>query len=123
MTAQDIMEAIGHLGPVELDRVARSVRRLRAMQPETEQQRREAQLLKIIRQRRPPQLGRHYHELLRKLEAETLSSEERQKLMPLIEMSEAFAARRVKSLVELAQIRNVSLPELMQELGIKPQRV
>ena len=120
-TTQEILTAIERLDPVDRDRVARHLKRLRTAKPETEQHRRETELLRLIRSR-PLQLGRHYRTLLRKLEAETLTSEERQELMPLIDLSESFAVQRLEALVELATLRQTSLPELMQELDIRPHR-
>ena len=87
--------------------------------PETEQHRREIELLRLIRFR-TLQLGGRYRTLLRKLEAETLTSEERQEPMPLIELSEIFAVQRLEAFVELATLRQTSLPQLMQELDIRP---
>ena len=90
--------------------------------PETEQHRREIELLRLIRFR-PLQLGGRYRTLLRKLEAETLTSEERQEPMLLIDLSEIFAVQRLEAFVELATLRQRSLPQLMQELDIRPHSV
>ena len=118
---QALLAEIERLGPVELDLIARRVRQLRTAQPETEPLQREAKLLRVIR-RRPAELGSRYRELLRKLEAETLTPEERRELLPLTEIAEAFAARRVEALIELANLRHTSLVELMRELDIRPRR-
>ena len=123
MTAtQEILTAIERLDPVELDQVARHVKRLRTIKPQTEQERREQELLSIIR-RRSAELGARYRELLRKLEAETLTDAGRQELTPLIDISEAFAGRRLEALSELAKLRHTSVPLLMSELDIRPRRV
>lgn len=93
-----------------------------AKKPKSETIRRETELLRIIR-RPPAELGAHYRALLRKLQAETLTPEEREELLPLIDISEAFAVRRLEALIELAKLRQTTLPELMQELDIRPRRV
>ena len=123
LTTQDILEALPTLKPVDLEKVARRVRRLRSTPPGEEPSRREADLLKTVRRRRPAAMYRRYRELSRKLEMETLTPEERQELMPLIEESEMFAVRRLEALVELAALRKTDLPQLMDELGIRPGRV
>ncbi len=97
--------------------------RLRSTPPGEEPSRREAELLKIVRRRRPAAMYRRYRELARKLEAETLTPDEREEFMPLIEQSEAFAVQRLEALIELAALRNTELPHLMEELGIRPERV
>ena len=121
-TTQEILTAIERLSPVELDQIARHVKRLRTVKPQTEQKRRETELLRVIR-RRPSELGAQYRTLLRKLEAETLTDTERQELTPLIELSEAFTARHLEALSELANLRHTTVPELMRELDIRPRRV
>lgn len=121
-TTQEILAAIERLDPVELDQIARHVKRLRTAKPRTEQQQREVELLRLIR-RYPSELGPRYRTLLRKLEAETLTQEERQELLPLTEIAEAFAVRRLEALVELAVLRRTTLPDIMRELDIRPRRV
>ena len=123
LTTQDILEALPSLKPVDLEKVARRVRRLRSIPPGEEPSRREAYLLKIVRRRRPAAMYRRYRELARKLEMEALTPEERQELMPLIEESEMFAVKRLEALMELAALRKTDLPQLMEELGIRPERV
>lgn len=123
LTTQDVLEALPTLKPVDMEKVARHVRRLRSTPPGEEPSRREADLLKIARRRRPGAMYRRYRELSRKLEMETLSPDERKELMPLIEESEMFAVRRLEALVELAALRKTDLPQLMEELGIRPERV
>lgn len=120
-TTQEILTAIERLSPVELDQVARHVKRLRIVKPQTDQQRHETELLRAIR-RRPSELGARYRALLRKLEAETITDDERQELTPLIEFSEAFAVHRLEALSELANLRQTTVPELMRELDIRPCR-
>jgi|SRR5579871_3655944 len=90
--------------------------------PQTKLQQRETELLRFVR-RRPSELGAPYRTLLRKLEAETLTEEERQELLPLTEIAEAFAVHRLEALVELAALRQTTLPDLRRELDIRPRRV
>lgn len=75
-TIGELMAAIERLDPVELDQVARHVRRVRTTKPKSESLRREAELLRSIR-RRPAELGVRYRNLLRKQEAEILTQAER----------------------------------------------
>ncbi len=121
-TTPEILAAIERLDPVELDKVARHVKRVRTAKPKSATRQREMELLRVIR-RRPAELGARYRELLRRLEAETLTLEERKELQPLIDLSEAFTVRRLEALAELAKLRQTTLPELMQELDIRPRRV
>jgi len=79
----------------------------------------EAGLLQKINEGLPPEIWRRYDELFAKRRAETLTPEEQNTLIALSDQIEELNARRIEYLVELARLRQTSLPALMQELGIK----
>ena len=83
--------------------------------PETE-----ARLLEQINEGFPPDWWRHYDELTEKRRTETLTPEEQTTLISLSDQIEELNARRIQHLIELARLRQTSLPELMEQLGIKP---
>lgn len=58
--------------------------------------------------------------LTAKRSAETLTSEEYDELLALSDEIELRDAQRVEYLAELAQLRNISLRSLMQQLDIRP---
>ncbi len=60
-----------------------------------------------------------YKALNYKIEAETISEAEYQEFMQLATLEEKLRNQRVKYLIELAQLRAVSLPQLMTTLGLK----
>lgn len=62
---------------------------------------------------------RIYTTLHDKYESETISNEEQQTLDDFVKRLEDYGIKRLKALIELAQIRNTSLENLMLELGIK----
>ncbi|MEM6321986.1 MAG: hypothetical protein AAF960_30280 [Bacteroidota bacterium] len=58
------------------------------------------------------------------VELETISSDEQKELDVLLTESEQLRNQRVAIMIELAHLKSVSLPTIMQELGLKPlQRV
>lgn len=59
-----------------------------------------------------------YHRLVEKLEAETISETEHAEFMSLANAEEKLRNQRVKYLIQLAQLRAVSLPQLMEALGL-----
>ncbi len=61
-----------------------------------------------------------YYQLIEKRKAETLTTVEYQQLIDLSNEIEIANAERMKYLVQLAQMRKVSLKVLMNDLGIKP---
>lgn len=79
----------------------------------------EARLIQQINEGLPPELWRRYNELIAKRQAETLTPDEHATLIALSNQIEDLNARRIEALAELARLRQTSLSELMQQLGIK----
>jgi hypothetical protein len=79
----------------------------------------EAELLQKIKQGLPAETQRRLDLLTAKRRAETLTDEEYEELLALVDEIELRDAKRVEYLAELAQLRNVSLRALMQQLDIR----
>lgn len=60
-----------------------------------------------------------YRFLVAETKQRTLTAEEQQELEELIRTSEERTARRLAMLIELSQLRRVTLPALMEQLQIK----
>ncbi|HEY0603342.1 MAG TPA: 50S ribosomal protein L9 [Herpetosiphonaceae bacterium] len=80
----------------------------------------EVELLQKINQGLPSELGQRYSALIEKRDAEDLTSDEHEELLDLTDQVEQLEAQRVEYLVELARLRNTTVTELIQELGIRP---
>ncbi|RUS94427.1 hypothetical protein DSM106972_093220 [Dulcicalothrix desertica PCC 7102] len=78
----------------------------------------EAQLLHKINQGIDPELRAQYQTLRAKKEAETLTDAEYNTLIQLSNTIEQFGAQRLEALAKLAQLRQVSLSELMETLSV-----
>jgi hypothetical protein len=61
-----------------------------------------------------------YQLLAERLELEILSPEEYTELSQLTDEDESLRNERVKYMIELSQLKAIPLPQLMQELGLKP---
>ncbi|MDQ3257719.1 MAG: hypothetical protein M3R15_28170 [Acidobacteriota bacterium] len=59
-------------------------------------------------------------QLIAKRQSYTIAEDELQELIRLTDEAERLNVERVKHLIELAQLRNVTLDELMNKLGIRP---
>lgn len=116
----EILEAMKHLDPVDIEQIYRHVARIRASTPENEEMRIEAELLRTILRRRPREFQRRYRELIEKRRSEMLSTDEIPELRKLTNEAELFNVRRVEAIGQLAQIRGTTMPALMEELGIRP---
>lgn len=113
ITTQDIIVALGQLGPVDLEKVAYQVTQLRMRRS----QGLEAELLQVVR-RRPRAFDRRYRELMGKRREETLTETEYEELLNLTGEAEVFDIRRIKALAELAELRQTDPETLLKELGL-----
>lgn len=82
--------------------------------------RQESLLLQKINRGLPAATQQRYDELRAKLHSETIAADEYQELLGLIDEVELADANRLQALIELAHLRNVSLAEIMDQLGIHP---
>ena len=64
-----------------------------------------------------------YRQLVEKRQAEQLSAEEHVELTALSDHLERLNVRRLELLRELARLRNMTLPALMDQLGLQPTPV
>lgn len=83
----------------------------------------EVELLEEIAQTGTFERQARYHHLNRELKQRTLTQEEQVELRELIGLSEAQTVRRLTLLIELSQLRRVSLSTLMKQLQIKAPQV
>ena len=64
-----------------------------------------------------------YRVLIAKRRAETLTPQEQQELIGMSDQLEAWHVERLRYLVKLAELRQVSLDALTQQLGLRPMPV
>lgn len=117
--AEQLLNAALQLPPLELDQL---VARLQTMRRKTKVPRLsqpESELLRRINQGVPAQLQQRYDALRRKRRRHKLTRKEQQELLSLSKQMEQIDAERLQHLAELAQLRNISLPDLMRQLGLE----
>jgi ERCC4-type nuclease len=120
MSLDELLKAANELDEPGLDRLIHQVAVLRVSRKAQVLPEEEAQLLQQINQGVPPDLRAQYQVLRAKREAETLTEAEHQSLIKLSSQIEQIGADRLEALATLAQLRQISLSELMQSLGIQP---
>ena len=119
VTVDDFVEAAEQLQTAELEKLARRLLQMHARRKAPNLPQREAELLEAIAQSGSFEQQARYHHLNREQERRTLTQEEQSELRELIGFSEAQTAQRLALLIELSQLRRVSLPTLMKQLQIK----
>ncbi|MCY7320993.1 MAG: STAS/SEC14 domain-containing protein [Phormidesmis sp. CAN_BIN36] len=120
MSLDELIQAASQLDETDLDRLLHQVVVLRAHRKAHALPEQEAQLLHKINQGIDPELRAQYQILRAKREAETLTDAEYNTLIQLSNQIEQLGAQRLEALANLAQLRQVSLSELMETLGIQP---
>ncbi len=125
MDTQVLIKGVSEMPISELERFIQELNTLLTQRRRTEQPYRERYLLSLINQ---TVLGKEkterYKTLILKHEYETISDEEHAELLTLAEEEEEIRVNRLTYLVELAQLQNIPLTLLMENLGlINPSHV
>jgi hypothetical protein len=120
VSAEDLLRAVGELEPGDLDEFVARLLALRAGRQAPSLSRDETELFRRINAGLPEPAQTRYRELIARRKAETLTAEEHEELLRLIDQSELLEANRAQALVELARLRGKSLAAMLQDLGIRP---
>ncbi|MBD2109450.1 hypothetical protein [Nodosilinea sp. FACHB-13] len=80
----------------------------------------EADLLQYINLGLPSEMWDEYYALIDKRQAETLTADEHYRLIEISDRIEALNVERIQALAQLAALRQQSLENVMDDLGIKP---
>lgn len=119
MDAQTLLKDVAKMPLPEIERFVQSVNALITQRKSTDKTYQDRLLLRKINE---TILGatktKRYQLLVQKLEAETISDLEYKEFMQLAEEEETIRYERLTYLVELAQIRSITLPQLMENLGL-----
>ena len=114
-----VLDGMAQLDLSELERFAFHVNSLIARRKAPSLPKRETELLQQINRGVPVAVRQRYAVLHEKLLGETLTTEEHQEFSTLVDQIEQSDVERLKQLIELAQLRNLPLDALMDQLGIR----
>jgi hypothetical protein len=118
MSIDELVQAANQLNEMDLEQLVSRVLLLRAKRQAPVLSGAETALLLHINQGIPSDL-QQYRALRAKRNDETLTDEEYELLLELSDRIEVLAAERAGSLVKLAELRQVPLTQLMNDLEIK----
>ncbi|OQY53974.1 MAG: STAS/SEC14 domain-containing protein [Candidatus Parabeggiatoa sp. nov. 2] len=113
LSFNDLLRAVEQLKTSELKKWVSQVITIQAQRRATQLSHHESQRLLKINQPIKHHIQTQYEALIAKRQAETLTPDEYQELLLMTEQIERLEAQRIESLAELAQIRQISLTELM----------
>ena len=113
-----LLQATANLSSLELENFVSQAIILRAKRNASYVSQNEAEVLLKINQGLSPKIQKRFDELAEKLQAETMSAEEREEFIRLTNRIEKLDAKRIELLGKLAEIRKQTLDEVMKDLGI-----
>lgn len=117
---EQLMDGVAQLDTPALENLLSQVSLVLAQRKAPRLPKQESILLQQINAGVSDMIQKRYMELQTKLHHETISADEHQELLALIDRIELVDATHLQALLELAQLRQVSLQELMRQLGIRP---
>jgi hypothetical protein len=119
MDAQTLLKDVSQMPLLEMERFVQSVNALITQKKTTDKTYRERFLLGKINQTvLAKEKIERYQLLVRRLEVETISDVEYTEFMALTDLEEQIRLERMTYLLELAQLRSITLPQLMTNLGL-----
>lgn len=118
-----LLSSISELETPALEQFVGEVNSLLAQRKAPVLPQREAELLEQINQGLTEETQQRYDALQIKLQDEEITPKEHQELLSLIGTVEAATVKRLESLVELSQLREIYLDTLMEELGLESPSV
>ncbi len=119
LTTDELLRAVQQLSKNELDHFVFQVVSLRAKKQAPSLPVSESDLLQKINTGLPTELRDRYTELIEKRRAEKLTTEEQKELLTLSDEVEKLEVQRVEYLAEMARLRQTTMTDLMNVLGIQ----
>lgn len=115
-----LVEGLNQLETSELETCIEKISLLLAQRKAFHLSTAETRLLKQINQSLPSDIEERHSALQEKVHEETITPAEHEELIALIPVIEKADLMRLEALIELSQLRQITLPELMKQLGIEP---
>ena len=120
LTVPDLLDNASRLDTSEFESFFKAMLALRAKRIAPVLSQKEADLLEKIYTKLPSSTTERYDLLTEKRRAETISPEEYDELLGLVQTVEQYNVQRLKLIVELADLRKVTAQQLMKQLGLMP---
>jgi DNA repair photolyase len=120
MSALDLLQAVQQLSQPELEQFIEQIIQVKAQRIAPSLSTKESELLIKINQDLPQELRYLYQNLIEKRNQEILTESEYQQLLELTEQVEKYQAQHLEYLTQLAQMRQLSLTNLITQMGLKP---
>lgn len=117
---EKVLDGVAKLDTPDLEKFLTEVSVLLAQRKVANFSKEEARLLQVINQTLPVSVQTRYDQLTDLRRNEKIAPEEYQELLRLVDQVELADANRLAALIELAQLRHLTVDQLMQQLDIQP---
>jgi hypothetical protein len=114
----DLISGVSSLETTEIELFMQKLGQLVARRKTPSASERETTLLMAINQAIPQKLQARYTKMIEKLENETMTPDENKAFLKLVDKMETLNAKRLQFLLELSQLRGVSLETVMSQLHL-----
>lgn len=119
VSTEQLLRAVERLPAQDLEAFVAQVIALRAQRNAPHLTQEETTLLRRINDPLPPDLQQRFDELVARRQAETIAPDELDELIRITEQIEQHDAERLAALNDLARLRHMTTPALMDILGIR----
>ncbi len=119
-TSDNLLQAVVSLPKNEFERLITNAKKLRRTLPENRATREIRLIQKVNESTLSDDEQKRFYDLVKKRRDENISEDGLNELIALTEKSEELNVKRLKFLAEIANLRNISLREVMKELEILP---
>ncbi|MEM7536572.1 MAG: STAS/SEC14 domain-containing protein [Chloroflexota bacterium] len=119
LDVDDIVNGVAQMATHEFEQFVEKVMALRISRRVPSLSKRETELIQKINEGVPDEVRLRFRFLRERMLDETISPDEYEELIKLTEQIEVSDSERMINLVELSQLRNVSLETVMEQLDIQ----
>lgn len=116
---EQLLQAAAQLPRFEFEKFLTKLHALRRQADVPHLSQRESELLRQINQSLPQPTQKRYEALRKRRRNSSLTAAEEREFLALTKQREQFDVERLQSLAELARLRDITLPALLQQLGIQ----
>ncbi len=121
ISINELLEGVQKLSAEDFDLFFKKIQKLRTEKEFTTLSDYERNLLERIKAGLPLPFKKRFFHLTGKRDEETLTSKEHEELLELTEKYEQYELDRLRLMVQLAESRGISLPELVKQFNLSPQ--
>lgn len=117
---KELIKGFSQLQTSDIEQFMLEVSNIVAKRKASNYSKRESELLIAINNSYPIEQSKEIKRLQHKLQEGTMNKQEHQHYLELLEESEKRSVKRLEYLIELAGLRKIPLPILMNQLGLNP---